>query len=70
MPSLTPLRRPLREALLGSNHGDTLAEAARDCLMKDLVTKADMDAALDRQTVRLAVIIGVLVAASFIILIA
>lgn len=54
----------LQGAGIEAKHAEAHAEAVRDYVMKDLVTKADMDAALDRQTIRLAVIVGAMLTAA------
>ena len=47
-----------------SNQAEAHAEAARDFIMTDLVTKADLEAALDRVTLRMTVRFGVMLVAS------
>ena len=47
-----------------SNQAEAHAEAARDFIMTELVTKADLEAALDRVTLRMTVRFGVMLVAS------
>lgn len=57
----------LREAGIKSADAEAHAEAARDFIMREVVTKSDLQAALDRQTIKLGAIIvaaaGILFAA-------
>lgn len=47
----------LREAGIKSADAEAHAEAARDFIMREVVTKSDLQAALDRQTIKLGAII-------------
>lgn len=51
----------LRDNGIDQKHAEAHAEAARDFIMPELVTKADLKAALDQQTLR----IGLLMASMF-----
>lgn len=48
----------LRDNGIDQKHAEAHAEAARDFIMPELVTKADLKAALDQQTLRIGVMIG------------
>jgi hypothetical protein len=50
----------LRESGVPSNQAEAHAEAARDFTMAELVTKIDLEAALDRLTLRMIVRFGVM----------
>ena len=60
--------RKLREAGLDPKVAEAAADAARDFIMLDLVTKSELREALDTQTLRLSVRMGVLLAAGLSIL--
>jgi hypothetical protein len=60
--------RKLREAGLEQKIAEAAADAARDYIMLDLVTKSELRDALDTQTLRLTVRMGVLLAAGLSIL--
>jgi hypothetical protein len=60
--------RKLREAGLDSKVAEAAADAARDYIMLDLVTKSELREALDNQTLRLTVRLGLLLAAGLSIL--
>ena len=60
--------RKLREAGLNQQIAEAAADAARDYIMLDLVTKSELREALDTQTLRLTVRMGVLLAAGLSIL--
>jgi len=60
--------RKLREAGLNTQITEAAADAARDYIMLDLVTKSELREALDTQTLRLTVRMGVLLAAGLSIL--
>jgi hypothetical protein len=60
--------RKLREAGLERRIAEAAADAARDYIMLDLVTKSELREALDTQTLRLTVRMGVLLAAGLSIL--
>jgi hypothetical protein len=60
--------RKLREAGLEQRIAEAPADAARDYIMLDLVTKSELRDALDTQTLRLTVRMGVLLAAGLSIL--
>jgi hypothetical protein len=60
--------RKLREAGLEQRIAEAAADAARDYIMLDLVTKSELREALDTQTLRLTVRMGVLLAAGLSIL--
>jgi hypothetical protein len=53
----------LREAGLDPKVAEAAADAARDYIMLDLVTKSELREALDTQTLRLTVRLGLLLAA-------
>ena len=53
----------LREAGVANDHAEAHAEAAREFVMAELVTKTDLQAAIDTQTLRLTVRLGGLMAA-------
>ena len=53
----------LRDSGVPSNQAEAHAEAARDFIMAELVTKRDLEAALDRLTLRMTVRFGVMLAA-------
>jgi len=48
----------LRDAGIAIEQAEAHAEAARDFVMAELVTKTDLEAALDRQSLRLTVRLG------------
>lgn len=48
----------LREAGVANSQAEAHAEAARDFIMTELVTKSDLQAALETQTLRLTVRLG------------
>jgi hypothetical protein len=53
----------LREAgVLGGTTAEAHAEAVRDIIMLDLVTKADLEAALERLTLSLTIRLGGMIA--------
>jgi alcohol dehydrogenase YqhD (iron-dependent ADH family) len=56
--------RKLREAGIPQEHADAMAEAARDHIMLELVTKTDLQHALDTQTLRLSVRMGIMLGAA------
>jgi hypothetical protein len=60
--------RKLREAGLEQRIAEAAADAARDYIMLDLVTKSELREALDTQTLRLTVRMGILFAAGLSIL--
>ena len=60
--------RKLREAGLDTNIAEAAADAARDYIMLDLVTKSELREALDHQTLKLTVRLGVMLAAGLSIL--
>ena len=60
--------RKLREAGLDPKVAEAAADAARDFIMLDLVTKSELREALDTQTLRLSVRMGVMLAAGLSIL--
>jgi hypothetical protein len=51
-------------ALVSADQAEAHAEAAGDFIMIELVTKADLAAAIETQTLRLTVGLGVMLAAS------
>ena len=53
----------LRDRGVPSDQAEAHAEAARDFIMAELVTKIDLEAALDRVTLRMTVRFGVMLAA-------
>jgi hypothetical protein len=53
----------LREHGVPNEQAEAHAEAARDFIMAELVTKLDLEAAIDRLTLRMTVRFGVLLAA-------
>jgi hypothetical protein len=53
----------LRDSGVPSNQAEAHAEAARDFIMAELVTKIDLEAALDRVTLRMTVRFGVMLVA-------
>jgi hypothetical protein len=53
----------LRDRGVPSDQAEAHAEAARDFIMSELVTKIDLDAALDRVTLRMTVRFGVMLVA-------
>lgn len=53
----------LREAGVATDHAEAHAEAAREFVMAELVTKTDLQAAINNQTLRLTVRLGGLMAA-------
>jgi hypothetical protein len=55
--------RHLRDRGVPSNQAEAHAEAARDFIMAELVTKTDLEAALDRLTLRMTVRFGVMLVA-------
>jgi hypothetical protein len=60
--------RKLREAGLDPTIAGAAADAARDYIMLDLVTKSELREALDTQTLRLSVRLGIMLAAGLSIL--
>lgn len=50
--------KALVAAGIDQRHAEAHAEAARDFIMADLVTKADLRAALDAQSLRFALMLG------------
>ena len=58
----------LRDRGVPSDQAEAHAEAARDFIMAELVTKIDLEAALDRVTLRMTVRFGVMLAASLTVL--
>lgn len=54
----------LKKAGIPDQQAEAHAEAARDFVMGELVTKTDMEAALDRLTLRISVRMGVMLAAA------
>lgn len=60
--------RRLRDAGLDPKVAEAAAAAARDYIMLDLVTKSELREALDTQTLRLTVRMGVMLAAGLSIL--
>ena len=60
--------RKLREAGLDPKVAEAAADAARNLIMLDLVTKSELREALDTQTLRLSVRMGVMLAAGLSIL--
>lgn len=57
--------KTLREAGIPTEHAEAHAEAAREFIMHELVTKDDLRAALELQTLQMTVRLGGLVAAGF-----
>jgi hypothetical protein len=53
----------LRESGVPGDQAEAHAEAARDFMMAELVTKTDLEAALDRVTLRMTVRFGVMLVA-------
>jgi hypothetical protein len=53
----------LRDSGVPNNQAKAHAEAARDFIMAELVTKIDLEAALDRVTLRMTVRFGVMLVA-------
>jgi hypothetical protein len=53
----------LRNSGVPTDQAEAHAEAARDFIMAELVTKIDLEAALDRVTLRMTVRFGVMLAA-------
>jgi hypothetical protein len=53
----------LRESGVPSDQAEAHAEAARDFIMSELVTKIDLESALDRVTLRMTVRFGVMMVA-------
>ena len=53
----------LRDSGVPGNQAEAHAEAARDFIMSELVTKIDLEAALDRVTLRMTVRFGVMMVA-------
>lgn len=60
--------KKLREAGVPQNQAEAHAEAAREFVMAELVTKTDLQLALETQTLRLTVRLGGLLAAGIAIL--
>lgn len=52
----------LRDAGVPQNQAETHAEAARDFIMGELVTKTDLQAAMDALSLRLSVRLGLMLA--------
>ncbi len=55
----------LREGGIDQQHAETHAEAARDFIMAELVTKSDLAAALTTQTLALTLRLGVMMTVGF-----
>lgn len=55
--------KSLQKSGITSKQADAHAEAARDYIMSELVTKSDLSAALEAQTLRLTVRLGALMVA-------
>ncbi len=55
--------RFLREGGVPQDQAETHAEAARQFMMADIATKEDLNIALEMQTLRLSVRVGVMLAA-------
>ncbi|RJF70392.1 hypothetical protein [Rhodopseudomonas palustris] len=55
----------LRSAGIPNEQAEAHAEAAREFIMAELVTKTDLNAAMETQTLRLTVRLGGIVAAGF-----
>ena len=55
----------LREAGVSTDQAEAHAEAARDFIMTELVTKTDLQNAIETQTLRLTVRLGGIIAAGF-----
>lgn len=55
--------KKLREAGIAQDQAEAHAEAAREFIMAELVTKEDLRAALETQTLRISVRMGVMLAA-------
>lgn len=55
----------LRDSGVPTDQAEAHAEAARDFIMAELVTKTDLEAALDRLTLRMTVRFGVMLVAGF-----
>jgi hypothetical protein len=53
----------IRDRGVPSDQAEAHAEAARDFIMSELVTKIDLEAALDRVTLRMTVRFGVMLVA-------
>ena len=53
----------LRDSGVPADQAEAHAEAARDFIMAELVTKTDLEAALDRVTLRMSVRFGVMLVA-------
>ena len=60
----------LRDRGVPSDQAEAHAEAARDFIMSELVTKIDLEAALDRVTLRMTVRFGVMLVAGIGVLVA
>lgn len=54
----------LEKGGLPADYAKAIAHGIREHVMQDLVTTKDMQAALDRQTIRLAVIVGAMLTAA------
>lgn len=50
--------KQLAAAGISKDHAEAHAEAARDFIMAELVTKSDLKAALDAQSLRFALMLG------------
>lgn len=57
--------KALREAGIPTDHAEAHAQAAREFIMADLVTKEDLRLALELQTLQMTVRLGGIVAAGF-----
>ena len=57
--------KALREAGIPTDHAEAHAQAAREFIMVDLVTKEDLRLALELQTLQMTVRLGGIVAAGF-----
>jgi len=56
--------KALRDRGIKTGEAEAMAEAARDFIMRELVTKEDLRTALEAQTLRLTVRMGTMIAAS------
>lgn len=54
--------KKLRDAGIPQNQAEAHAEAARDFIMGELVTKTDLQAAMDALSLRLSVRLGIMLA--------
>lgn len=60
--------RKLKEAGIPAKEAEAHAEAAREFVMAELVTKTDLAAAIETQTLRLTVRLGVMLAGAVAVL--